>query len=325
MNSAWLTSAVAAPCLALVLSACQRENPAFDPDVGGSNGSSEDDGDASTTQTSVGDGDGDGDTGDGDGEVGDGDGDGDGDQTTDGPDTGMEAPIEVDMPIGECLIETHEGLWPRFGAPAQFNDVDCQAEIGTWVRVVGSSGENWLANPCPGGCYSFCELQKQYVIGASGLPMGLATLFPPVNFDPNMEWLGCYYVEAVALTKQTDDACIYSSLSVHTGEGPQSRLLFHANRDSWGLTPSAAMQYDDWTPALSDTNTSCACDELEIACCPGSTVVAKHFVLGDDIPPGEVGGLLLDMWPFTFYAAQAQGGTNCEIDPETSWALWSEQ
>jgi hypothetical protein len=322
MNSAWLIWS-AAPCLALALVACQRENPAFDPDVGGADDGSEDNAETSTTQTSTGDGDGDGDgdTGDGDGEAGDGDGD----ASTDGPDTGMEDPIELDMPIAECLVDTHVGLWPRFGAPFQFEQGICPAEIDMYVRVVGSSGEHWLASPSPNGCGNFFNVQTQYVIGASGLPVGLSGLIPPMMFDPNMAWLGCYYVEAAALTKETDDACVYASLSVHTHEGPASRLLFNANRDSWGLTPSAALHYNDWSPEIIDTDMSCACDELEIECCPGSTVIAKHFSLGDAVPPGEVGGLLLNMSPFTFYAAQAQGGTNCELEMETSWALWTDE
>jgi hypothetical protein len=330
MNSAWLTWS-AVPCLALSLLACQRDNPAFDPDVGGADGGSEDNGETSTTQTSTtqtGDGDddtgdGDGDTGDGDGEAGDGDGDGD--ATADGPDTGMEDPGVLDMAVAECLIETHVGLWPRFGNPMQFDGGVCPAEIGTYVRVVGAAGGNWLASPCPNGCNQFCNVQLQHVVGADGLQVGLATLIPPVNFDPNMEWVGCYYVEAVALTKETDDACVYSSLSVHSDEGPGSMMLFNANRESWGLTPSAAGHYGDWAPELEDTQMTCECVGLDIPCCPNSTVVAKQFVLGDPVPPGEVGGIFLNQVPYTFYAAQAQGGTNCEIDPETSWALWLEQ
>jgi hypothetical protein len=321
MNSAWLTWS-AATCCMLVLVACQRENPAFDRDLGGADDDSEDDGDASTTQTSVGDGD--GDTGDGD--TGDGDtGDGDGDATADGPDTGMEDAIELDMPIEACFVETHEGLWPRFGAPSQFEQDVCPVEIEMYVRVVGSSGDHWLASPSQNGCNGFFNLQTQYVIGASGLPAGLATLIPPVNFDVNMPGLGCYYLEAAGLTKETDDACIYASLSVHTHEGPPSPLLFNANRDGWGLTPSAAMHFNDWKPVVIDTDMACECDDLEIECCPGSTVVAKLFALGDDVAPGGVDGIQLNMSPFTFYAAQAQGGISCDPEPETSWALWADE
>jgi hypothetical protein len=310
--------------LALALFACQRENPAFDPAVGGSDGGSEDNGEASTTQTSTTQtsttqtGDGDGDSGDGDGEAGDGDGD----ASTDGPDTGMET-VENDMAVEACSVETHEGLWPRFGAPSQFGG-QCAPEIGTHVRVGASFGAHWLAIPCPLGCYQPCDLQKQHVIGADGLPDGLATLIPPIAFNPNMQWIGCYYVEAVALTKQTDDACIYASLSVHTDEGPNTAMLFNANRDSWGLTPSAATHYSEWTPEVIDTNMSCECDGLEIECCPGGTVVAKQFKLGVPVPIGETGNVNIDGSPFTFYAAQAQDGTDCEIGPETSWALWAE-
>jgi hypothetical protein len=308
--------------LALALLACQRDNPAFDPDVGGPEAGNEDTGDASTTQTSTTQtsaGDGDGDTGDGDGESGDGDGDGD--PTTDGPDSGMEAPIELDMPVAECLVETREGLWPRFGRPELFEGGVCPLEVGKYVRVVGAVNGHWLVNPCPNGCYGYCDPQIQYVFGADGLQVGLATLFPPVNFNQNTPWIGCYYIEAEGLANETDDFCGYSSLSAHTDEGPGSRLLFNANRDSWGLATSAALHYQDWTPEIADTNVTCECDTLD--CCRGSTVIAKYFSLGDPVLPGEVGGVILNMLPYTFYAAQAQGGTNCEIDPETSWALWT--
>jgi hypothetical protein len=331
MNSAWLTWS-AAPCLVFLLFGCQRDNPAFDPDVGGADGGSEDNGEASTTQTSTtqtsaGDGDGDGDAGDGDGDAGDGDGDGDGDAGDgDGDgDPSMEGPVvKLDMPVGECLVDTHSGLVPRFGRPEQFEGGTCPAEIATYVRVGGVSGAHWLASKCPLGCGGFCD-QQQHVIGAGGLPNGLAMLFPPVNFNPNTPWVGCYYVEAEALVSETDDACVYASLSAHTHDGPETPLLFNANRDSWGLTTSAALHYDDWAPEIVDGDMACPCDELEIDCCMGTTVKAKQFFLGDPVPPGEVGGILLNMFPYTFYAAQAQSGTTCDLDPETSWALWLEQ
>lgn len=328
MNSAWLTWS-RVPCLALALFACQRENPAFDPDVGGADGGSEGNGEASTTQSSTTPtttGDGDGDAGDGDGDADAGDGDGDGDPSMDGPtDSGMEDPLEPDMPVAECMVGTHEGLGPRFGAPSQFQGSACQPEIGMFVRVVGSFGDHWLASPCPTGCYGLCNLLTQHVVGVDGLPDGIATLFPPTIFNQNTPWLGCYYVEAEQLVKETDDACVYASLSAHTHEGSNSPLLFNANRDSWGLTPGAATHYNDWAPEIEDTDMSCACDLLDIDCCMGSTVVAKQFWLDDPVPPGEVGEIILDQTPFTFYAAQAQGGTHCEIDPETSWALWEQQ
>jgi hypothetical protein len=231
--------------------------------------------------------------------------------------------IKLDMPVAECLVDTHDGLVPRFGAPGQFAGGSCPMDIATHVRVVGMVNGNWLASPCPQGC-EYCNLQMQHVVGADGLPNGLALLFPPVNFNPNMPWLGCYYVEAAALANESDDACVYSSLSAHTDEGPSSQMLFNANRDSWGLTPSAALHYQDWTPEVIDMDMACPCDGLDIDCCMGSTVKAKQFSLGDPVPPGEVGAIFLNMWPYTFYAAQAQSGTNCEIDPETSWALWAQ-
>jgi hypothetical protein len=311
-----------------MLLACQRENPAFDPDAGGADGGTEDDGETSTTQTSTtqtsttqtsttqtGDGD-----GDGDGDMGDGDGDGDGDP----PDTGMEAPIEPDLPPELCEVETHEGLWPRVGNPAQFLGVECPPSFDGHVRVVGVIGSNWLANPCPGGCGNVCDVQTQLQIGADGLPLGLGMLIEPIALDPNMPWVGCYYVQAVEPIKQTDDGCFYASLSVHTDEGPSSPLLFHANRDNHGLTPGAATHYANWFPLIIDQEVdSCACDDLEIDCCPGQTVIAKQFMLDGPIAPGDEGQIILNQSPFTFYGAQAQSGTSCAIDPEVSWALWA--
>jgi hypothetical protein len=324
--------------VALALFGCQLANPAFDPPDGGADGGTEDNGDtlqSTTTQSTTGDGDGDGDAGDGDagdgdGDAGDGDGDGEGDgDAGDGDgdgDEGMEAPIEPDIGMTECIVETHSGLWPHFGEPSKFDGQQCPADVGMHVRVVSSDGGDWVVSPCPLGCNYFCEVNTQWRIGADGLQNGLAVLIPPMPFNQQLPWIGCYYVEATALVKQEFSGCYYGSLSAHTDEGPTSPLLFHANRESWGLTPGAAAQYGDWQPELEDqAEPSCACDQLEIECCPGHTVVAKQFVLGDAVPPGEVGQINLgnNAMPFTFYAAQAQGGTNCEIDPETSWALWA--
>jgi hypothetical protein len=318
MSSAWQTwSSVS--CLALALIACQRENPAFDPDGGGADGGTDDDGESSTTQTSTtqtsttqGD-------GDGDGDAGDGDGDGDTD-----PDTGMEAPVE-DLPTTMCEVETHEGLWPRVGKPEQFPGGTCPSSYGGFVRVAGLIGANWIANQCPGGCGDGCD-QAQMQMGADGLALGLAELIPPVAFDPNMSWIGCYYVEAVDNIKTTDDGCFYASFSVHTDEGPGSPLLFHANRDNRGLTPNAAMHYANWSPTIIDQEVDqCACDDLDIDCCAGQTVIAKQFLLAEPVaPPGGTGSIIINQSPFIFYAAQAQSGTNCAIDPEVSWALWAD-
>jgi hypothetical protein len=192
------------------------------------------------------------------------------------------------------------------------------------VRPVGIVGKNWAANPCPQGCYASCDQGAQFQIGADGLEPGLAALIAPVAFNPNMTWVGCYYVEAVENIKQTDGGCYYASLSVHTDEGPNTALLFHANRDSHGLTPGAALHYGNWMPELVDQDQPpCACDELEgVECCPGSDVVAKQFMLGDPVLPGGMAPIFINQSPFTFYAAQAQSGITCGIDPETSWALW---
>ncbi len=323
--------------VALALSSCTIANPAFDPDGGKADGGTEGNGD--TTQSGdgePGDGDaGDGDPSPGDGEPGDGDpgdgdpGDGDpgdGDPGDGDGDSGMEAPIEPDVGVPACFVETHPGLWPYFGAPGKFDLQQCPAEIGMYVRVVASDDGNWIASPCPGGCYSLCELQKQLQIGVGELGVGLATLFPPLPFDQQLPWVGCYFVEAVGLVKEENIGCYYSSLSIHRDQSPSAPMLFNANRESWGLTPIAIQKYGDWQPLMVDQDVpTCACEQLEQGeCCPGHTVVAKHFTLGDPVFPGETGFINLLNTPFTFYGAQAQGGTSCEIDPETSWALWAD-
>lgn len=302
-------------CLALALVGCQRENPAFNPDVGGDVGT---EGDASTTQTST--------TqttttmsttGDGDGDPGDGDGDGDGE-----PDGGMESPVE-DIPDEVCEVETHEGLWPRLGSPNQFLGQECPPSYIGNVRVHQSDGAYWLGGHCQFGCDG-CDQFTLWQIGAEGLDEGLAGLFPPMSFDPNAPWVGCYHIVAETHIKQTNEACYYASLSVHVGENAEGPLLFNANRESSGLTDGAAVQYDDWKPPVADQMVpACLCDDLEIPCCSGSMVVAKHFILGEPVfPGGEPHQLMLNQSPFMFYGAQAQSGTTCGLDPETSWALW---
>jgi hypothetical protein len=320
------------------LGGCQLANPAFDQPDGGADGGTEGNADtqSSTTMSTTGDGDpgdgdgdpGDGDPGDGDGDPGDGDpGDGDpgdGDPGDGDGDGGMEA-IEADLAMAACVVETHPGLWPRVGDPSKFDGGQCPAEFGMHVRVVGIVNGDWLASPCPTGCNLNCDLQKQLRIGADGLPSGLGVLIPPVNFNQQMPWIGCYYVEAEGLIGEEPGGCYYGSLSAHTDEGPQSPMLFNANRDKWGLTPGAATHYGDWQPPIvNQEDPGCACDQLQqVECCPGQMVVPKQFMIGNvPVLPGEtmqvnIGGTL-----FSFYAAQAQGGTNCEIDPEVSWALW---
>jgi hypothetical protein len=312
-------------CLALASVGCQQTNPAFNPDGGGDG--SEGDGDSTTTQTdttqsttqSSGDGDGDGDGGDGEG------GDGDGD-TMDGPDGGMEAPVE-DLPMEMCEVETYEGLWPHFGGPEQFLNNTCPPGFSGIVKVAGSVGSDWLVSHCPGGCSAACDLQTQWQFGAENLDTGPATLFPGNGLDPNQPFIGCYWIEVAENVKVTESACYYASISVHTHEGPESPLLFNANREGYGLTPGADVQYGSWEPPIIDQAApTCQCDELEIECCPGSTVIAKQFQLQIPVlPPNGTGQVHINQNEFTFFGAQAQSGTTCDDTPDVSWALWDNQ
>ena len=309
-------------CLAIALVACQRTNPAFDQDDAG-NAGTDDDGDTSTTQTnttqtnttqSTTD------TGDGDGDPDAGDGDAD---TMDPPDTGMEDPI-ADMLPEACMVEPNPGLWPRFGRPEQFLNNTCPPGYSGQVRVWGSAGSDWLVGHCQLGCSGPCDMQTQWQLGADNLDPGPAVLYPQMGFNPNTPTVGCYYVEVEQNIKQTDGACYYASLSIHRHDGPSSPLLLNANREGYGLTQSAIVQYGDFMPQTSEQQLdTCVCDGLEFECCPGHTVVAKQFDLSDPvIPPSGTGTINLVDTAFTFLGAQAQSGTTCAVEPEISWAIW---
>jgi hypothetical protein len=343
MNLAWRTG-FSITTLTLLLGGCQRDNPEFDADTGQADtstdgGTTTNNTTTSTTQSTTtttmtgdgdgapGDGDGDGTPGDGDGGPGDGDGGpGDGDGAVD---SGMEAPIELDMPLPACFVPTNLPLNPRFGTPAQMEGGVCAPEVGRWIHAAGVQNGNLLVNPCTLGCVT-CQANVLMEMGAQ--PLFIKDAFPiPGPYNQGQPSVGCYYVEAAGLIADEPSGCYYAALSVHAGMGgPLGPLQFHANRDNWGLTPSAADLFNGWHPPLVDQDADqCACEELEIECCPGQTVVAKKFQLGNNLfvaPPNEAPLNLIannqQQVALTFYGAQAQSGTNCEVDPETSWAIF---
>lgn len=298
---------------------CQLPNPAFNGDLGdGDTTGTSDTSDPTAGSTSA--------STSASTTTGDGDGDGDPATSDDGPlDTGMEAPDDgpkLDMMVEGCDVPTTEGLWPRFGAPAQFDNQQCSDVVNKYVRVVDGDNGDWVVNTCEQFCAN-CNDGQELIVSAKSLD--LATLFPPEDFVPNQPWIGCYFVQAAPLLYVENDACIYGSLSIHSDEGPGSQLFFNANRESIGLTVSAVSQIGDWQPPLADQLEAdqCACADLDIDCCPNHTVIAKKFLLDNNVPvyPGEDDLTMIAQQMWQFWGVQAQSGVICEPNPETSWAI----
>ncbi|KIG19286.1 hypothetical protein DB30_03842 [Enhygromyxa salina] len=253
---------------------------------------------------------------------------GDGDTATsdDGPpDTGMEAPDDgpkLDMMADGCDVPTTEGLWPRFGAPAQFDNQQCAGSVNKYVKLIAQDNGDWVVNTCEELCAN-CNDGQELIVSAKSLD--LATLIPPQELNSNQPWIGCYFVQAAPLLYPENDACIYGSLSIHSDEGPGSQLLFNANRESNGLTMSAVGKIGNWQPQLADQLEAdqCACAELDMDCCPNHTVTAKKFLLGNNVTvyPGEDDLTTIAQQPWQFWGVQAQSGVVCELTPETSWAI----
>lgn len=302
---------------------CTRDNPAFNLDTVADGGTDAGESGATTTSptttqstTQMGDGDGDA-TGDGDG---DGTGDGDGE-----PDTDTDTPLE-DLPVESCEVATNPGAWIRVGVPSDFLNQTCPPSFIGFVRAHSDDGVNWLASPCPQGCYAPC-LPEDLVIGVEGImdngaALPFRELVPPDPYDPNEQWRGCYWIEAVEQVDKDPNVCSYAALSVFDGHEPSSNMVFHASRDNHGLTGFAIEKFGVWHPPVVDPGLpTCACEELEINCCPGSTVATMAFELGDTILPGDGGGFIFGQASYKFFAVQAQSGVSCSPEPETSWAM----
>jgi hypothetical protein len=291
---------------------CQLPNPAFNNDQGedgtagtsGTNDTNDTNAEASTSVSTSGT------TDDGD---------------DDPLDTGMTAPDDggkLDMMVESCMVPTHAGLQPRFGAPANFANEECNAPVGKLIKVVEEEGGDLLVKLCE-SC-SNCSDPSVLVLSAHPLQLSSIIPVPPPDSD---DWDGCYFVQTGQLASGSDEGCIYETLTIHGNEGIVDPVLFNANRDSKGLTPSAADKLGvNWHPELVDRNDvdQCACEELEIECCPNQLVVAKKFVFGNNISvyPGEdeITPIMGQDW--NFYAAQAQSGVSCEPAVQTSWAIW---
>lgn len=290
---------------------CQLPNPAFNNDQGedgtagtsGTNDTSDTNAEGSTSASTSGT------TDDGD---------------DDPLDTGMTAPDDggkLDMMVEGCMVPTSEGLLPRFGAPVDFVN-GCHPTIGKLIKVIEQDGDDLLVKLCE-SC-SNCPDPGVLVLSAHPLPLPSIIPVPPLESN---DWDGCYFVQTGELAWSNDDGCIYESLTVHGNEGIIDPVVFSANRDSVGLTPSAAEHLENWAPGVIDRDDvdTCACEDLDIDCCAGELVVAKKFVLGDNIfgYPGEEHGAPIMNQPWSFFGAQAQSGVLCEPAPvQTSWAIW---
>lgn len=202
----------------------------------------------------------------------------------------------------------------------------CPPSFIGFVRAHSDNGVNWLASPCPEGCDKAC-LPEDLVIGVEGImddgaAVPFSELLPPHPYDPNEQRRGCYWIEAVNKVDKDPNVCSYAALSVFDGHEPSSNMVFHASRDNHGLTGFAIEKFGIWHPPVVDPDLpTCACEELEIDCCPGSTVATMAFGVGGTILPGESGGLIFGETSYKFFAVQAQSGVSCSPEPETSWAM----
>ena len=236
----------------------------------------------------------------------------------------------TDTNVEPCTPTLAEPLRIAFGDPSFNNDMMCFTEYVGRVRPFDiKDGEGWMVYPTTETCQTLIE--TQHPLKVSGIPAKLADLYPPQPQPFEDLYPGCFFIAVEGFLGQDMNTgeCLYSSVRIWNGNGPETLLVFAAVRDDVGISyydPMAQVEAD-WKPDTETIRENCSCDTVEdnVDCCPDLGAVTTYdFIVGDNMamsPPVEI-NLPFLATDYTFYGKQAQSAQVCGHPKQVSWALW---
>lgn len=229
--------------------------------------------------------------------------------------------------VEPCLLTLHEPLRIAFGDPS-FNNGMCFVEYEGRVHPFEiKDGQGWLLNPTNEFCNPLQE--SEHPLTVTGIPGSLPALYPPQPYNIDVPLAGCFFISVSGFLGMEGNDCLYSSVQIWNGNGPETKPVFAAVRDDAPIyyTDPQSQTTVDWKPDTDTIRENCSCDTVEdgVECCADLGAVTTYdFIVGDNEPMTPPVDLTLPFLAseYTFFGKQAQSAQLCGHPKQVSWALW---